>query len=188
MHVMEQLASERTRSNMELAEPRQRGMAMLFDIAILLVIYTAVSFLLPSLVQSDYPDIVKQIDKINAVHSAQNTLTDAQKADAKKSTAATQKDLTTAQKDLTKATNDAKKAGITPATGTTAAKTSTALDKQEQKLRDSIVGTQYLIAFTILILGLLYLVPITVRTGRTLRRPNVIPSPSTSLPHRSSAG
>lgn len=147
---------------MQLAEPRQRGMAMLFDIAILMVIYTAVSFLLPSLVQSDYPDVVKQIDKIGAVHSAQGDLTDANKADATKSTAATQKDLNTAQKDFNTAVKDAKKEGVTPASG------STALDKQEQKLRDSIVGTQYLISITILVLGLLYLVPITARTGRTL--------------------
>jgi uncharacterized RDD family membrane protein YckC len=153
---------------MPLAVPRQRGMAMLFDIAILMVIYTAVSFLLPSIVQSDYPDVVKRIDKISAVHSAQDGVISAQKADTKKSTAATQKALTTAEKNLTTKTNDAKKAGITPATASTPAKTLTALDKQEQKLRDSIVGTQYLIAFTILILGLLYLVPITARTGRTL--------------------
>jgi uncharacterized RDD family membrane protein YckC len=147
---------------MQLAEPRQRGMAMLFDIAILMVIYTAVSFLLPPVVQSDYPDIVKQIDKISAVHSAQNDLTDAKQAAAKKETAATQKDVNSAQKDFDTAVKDAKKEGITPADGTKA------LDKQEQDLRDSIVGTQYLISFTILILGLLYLVPITARTGRTL--------------------
>jgi uncharacterized RDD family membrane protein YckC len=153
---------------MQLAEPRQRGMAMLFDIAILLVIYTAVSFLLPAVVQSDYPDIVKRIDKISTVHTREDDLISAQKADATKSTATTQKNLKTAQQNLTKAVNDAKKAGITPATGSTPAKTVTALDKQEQKLRDSIVGTQYLIAFTILVLGLLYLVPITARTGRTL--------------------
>ena len=59
---------------MELAEPRQRGMAMLFDIAVLLVIYTGVSFLLPAVIQSDYSDIVKQIDKVDTLHSKQNDL------------------------------------------------------------------------------------------------------------------
>lgn len=155
---------------MQLAEPRQRGMAMLFDIAILMVIYTAVSFLLPSLVQSDYPDVVKQIDKIGVVTSAQGDLTDANKADATKSTAATQKDVVSKQKAFDKAVTDAKKTGVKPdvrQTDTSAA-TKTALDKQEQDLRDSIVGTQYLISITILVLGLLYLVPITVRTGHTL--------------------
>ena len=82
---------------MTLAEPRQRGMAMLFDIAILMVIYTAVSFLLPALVQSDYPDIVKQIDKISAVSSAQSDVNDAQKsldnAKTDKASASAQKDL-----------------------------------------------------------------------------------------------
>jgi uncharacterized RDD family membrane protein YckC len=151
---------------MQLAEPRQRGMAMLFDIAILMVIYTAVSFLLPSLLQSDYPDIVKQIDKISAVSSAQSDVTDAQKsvdqAKTNKATTSAQKDLTSAQKDFDTAVKDAKKEGITPASG------SKALDKQEQDLRDSIVGTQYAISITILVLGLLYLVPITVLTGHTL--------------------
>ena len=158
---------------MQLAEPRQRGMAMLFDIAILMVIYTAVSFLLPSLVQSDYPDVVKQIDKISAVSSAQGNVNDAQKsldsAKTDKASASAQKDLTSATKDLTKATKDANKEGAPPASkDKTGAAASKALDKQEQKLRDSIVGTQYLISITILVLGLLYLVPITARTGRTL--------------------
>jgi uncharacterized RDD family membrane protein YckC len=157
---------------MQLAEPRQRGMAMLFDIAILMVIYTAVSFLLPSLVQSDYPDIVKQIDKISAVSSAQGDVNNAQKAldkaNTNTATTSAQKNLNSAQKALTKATKDAKGENITPVTGSTPAKTVTALDKQEQDLRDSIVGTQYLISITILVLGLLYLVPITVRTGHTL--------------------
>ena len=158
---------------MPLAEPRQRGMAMLFDIAILMVIYTAVSFLLPSLVQSDYPDIVKQIDKISAVGSAQSDVNDATKsldsAKTDKASAAAQKDLTSANKDLTKAKKEANKEGVTPASNDkTGAAASKALDKQEQKLRDSIIGTQYAISFTILVLGLLYLVPITARTGRTL--------------------
>jgi curved DNA-binding protein CbpA len=146
---------------MQLAEPRQRGMAMLFDIAILMVIYTGISFLLPAVVQSDYPDIVKQIDKISAVSSAQSDLTTAQKADASKNSAATQKDLTSKQKAFDKAVTDAKKENITPASG------KKALDTQEQDLRDSIVGTQYLISFTILVLGLLYLVPVTAKTGHT---------------------
>ncbi len=150
---------------MELAEPRQRGMAMLFDIAVLMVIYTGISFLLPALVQSDYPDIVKQIDKISAVHSAQNDINDANKAikqaNTAKESASAQKDLKSAETDFNKAVKDAKKEKITPATG------ATALDKQEQDLRDSIVGTQYLISFTILFLGLLYLVPVTAKTGHT---------------------
>ena len=94
-------------------------------------------------------------------------MNDATKANTKKETASTQKDLESAQKDLTKATKEAKKEGVTPATGSTPAKTVTALDKQEQKLRDSIIGTQYLISVAILVLGLLYLVPITARTGHT---------------------
>jgi len=151
---------------MQLAEPRQRGMAMLFDIAILMVIYTGISFLLPAVIQSDYSDIVKQIDKVSSLNSAQNDVNDAQKAldDAKNAsdTKSAQKDLTSAQKDVTKATKEVKDAGIkNPPT------TAKASDAKEQDLRDSIVGTQYAISVTILALGLLYLVPSTARTGRT---------------------
>jgi uncharacterized RDD family membrane protein YckC len=151
---------------MQLAEPRQRGMAMLFDIAILMVIYTGISFLLPAVIQSDYSDIVKQIDKVSSLNSAQNDVKDAQKAvDSAKNasdTKSAQQDLTSAQKDVTKATKEVKDAGIkNPPT------TAKASDAKEQDLRDSIVGTQYAISITILALGLLYLVPSTARTGRT---------------------
>jgi curved DNA-binding protein CbpA len=153
-------------SGMQLAEPRQRGMAMLFDIAILMVIYTGISFLLPAVIQSDYSDIVKQIDKVGTLNSAQNDVNDAQKAldNAKNAsdTKSAQKDLTSAQKDVTKATKEVKDAGIkNPPT------TAKASDAKEQDLRDSIVGTQYAISVTILVLGLLYLVPSTARSGRT---------------------
>jgi curved DNA-binding protein CbpA len=151
---------------MQLAEPRQRGMAMLFDIAILLVIYTGISFLLPAVIQSDYSDIVKQIDKVSTLHDAQNDVNDAQKAldDAKNAsdTRSAQQDLTNAQKDVKKATKEVKDAGIkNPPT------TAKASDTKETDLRSSIVGTQYAIAITILVLGLLYLVPPTARRGQT---------------------
>ena len=153
-------------AGMQLAEPRQRGMAMLFDIAILMVIYTGISFLLPAVIQSDYSDIVKQIDKVSSLNSAQNDKKDAQKAlDSAKNasdTKSAQQDLTSAEKDIKKATKEAKDAGIKhPPT------TAKASDAKEQDLRDSIVGTQYAISITILVLGLLYLVPSTARTGRT---------------------
>ncbi len=152
--------------NMQLAEPRQRGMAMLFDIAILLVIYTGISFLLPAVIQSDYSDIVKQIDKVGTLHNAQTDVNDAQKSLADANNASdrksAQQDLTSAQNDVKKANKEVRDAGIKnpPATAK-------ASDAKEQDLRDSIVGTQYAIAITILVLGLLYLVPSTARTGQT---------------------
>jgi curved DNA-binding protein CbpA len=153
-------------SGMQLAEPRQRGMAMLFDIAILMVIYTGISFLLPAVIQSDYSDIVKQIDKVSTLHDAQNNVNDAQKSldNAKNAsdTKSAQQDLTNAQKDVKKATKEVKDAGIeNPPT------TAKASDTKETDLRNSIVGTQYAIAVTILVLGLLYLVPATARRGQT---------------------
>ncbi len=178
----------------QLAEPRQRGMAMLFDIAILMVIYTGVSFLLPAAIQSDYSDIVKQIDKVSALGTAQSDVSDAQKdvtaaqkdidqsqqalddATTTKATDSAQSklvsarsdlksansDLKDAQKDVKDSTKEVKDAGIkNPPT------TAKASDAKEQDLRDSIVGTQYAISITILVLGLLYLVPSTARSGRT---------------------
>ena len=42
---------------MTIAEPRVRGMALLFDLSILIVIFFAVSLVVPRLIQSDYQDI-----------------------------------------------------------------------------------------------------------------------------------
>jgi uncharacterized RDD family membrane protein YckC len=138
---------------MQLAEPRQRGMAMLFDIAILLVIYTGVSFLLPAVVQSDYSDIVKQIDKVSVLHDKQVDLNDADTA----------KEEEAAQEEVDDAEAEVRDEGINPPA------TARASDNKETELRESIVGTQYAISITILVLGLLYLVPSTARTGRNRR-------------------
>ena len=50
---------------MTIAEPRVRGMALLFDISILIVIFFAVSLVVPRLIQSDYQDIQDRITKVD---------------------------------------------------------------------------------------------------------------------------
>ena len=44
-------------AGMTIAEPRVRGMALLFDISILIVIFFAVSLVVPRSIQSDYQDV-----------------------------------------------------------------------------------------------------------------------------------
>jgi hypothetical protein len=139
---------------------------MLFDIAILMVIFTGINFLLPAAIQSDYSDILKQIDKVSSLSSAQSDVADAQKdlddANNASETRSAQQDLDNARDDVDDATKEVKDAGI--ANPPTTAKAS---DAKEQDLRDSVIGTQYAIFITILVLGLLYLVPPTARSGRT---------------------
>ena len=65
---------------MRIAEPRVRGMALLFDISILIVIFFAVSLVVPRLIQSDYQDIQDRISKTNSLHDARQDVIDAQKS------------------------------------------------------------------------------------------------------------
>jgi curved DNA-binding protein CbpA len=136
-----------------LAEPRVRGMALLFDISILIVIFFGVSLVVPGLIQSDYKDIQDKITKVNNLHDARQTLDNAKSASAKKA----------AQTDYDKAKKDAAKAGVTNTGGTP-----TQLQKQADTLSDKIRTTGYITSGLTLVLGLAYLVPITARTGHTL--------------------
>jgi uncharacterized RDD family membrane protein YckC len=154
---------------MRLAEPRTRGMALLFDISILIVIFFGVSLLLPRLVQSDYQDIQDRISKVNDLHDAREDLTDAQKSvrDAKGAgeTKDAQADLKDAQKDYQDAQKDARDEGV-PASRLD--DTPKQLDKYADTLSDDIRTTGYIVSGSVLVLGLAYLVPVTARKGYTL--------------------
>jgi len=152
---------------MQIAEPRVRGMALLFDIAVLIVIFFGVSLVLPGLLQSDYKDIQNQITKVNDLHDAHSSLDDAQKsvntaksASDKKSA---QSDLKSAQKDYDSAKKAAQKQGVKNTDGTTKQ-----LQKQSDDLTSKIRTTGYITSGVTLVLGLAYLVPITARKGYTL--------------------
>jgi curved DNA-binding protein CbpA len=138
---------------MRLAEPRVRGMALLFDISILIVIFFGVNLVLPGLIQSDYKDIQDRITKTNDLHDSRQTLDNAKSANDKKS----------AQKDYDKAKKDAEKAGVTNVDGT-----AKQLQQQSDKLTEKIRTTTYVTSGVTLVLGLAYLVPITARKGYTL--------------------
>lgn len=121
-----------------LAETRPRGMALLFDISILLLIYIGMQFVMPSLIQSDYKDISDKITACNSVHD-----------DAK---SASKSDKTKCGIDTT-ATNKAQES---------------AAQKKSDKLSSDIQGTQYKTLVIIFILFMLYLVPATAVAGKTL--------------------
>jgi curved DNA-binding protein CbpA len=154
-------------AGMQLAEPRVRGMALLFDVAVLIVIFFGVSLVLPGLIQSDYKDIQDKITKVNDLHDARQSLDDAQKSvnDAKSASdkKSAQSDLTSAQKDYNTAKKDAQKQGVTNTDGS-----AKQLQKQSDDLTDKIRTTGYITSGITLVLGLAYLVPITVRKGYTL--------------------
>jgi uncharacterized RDD family membrane protein YckC len=168
---------------MRLAEPRVRGMALLFDLSILIVIFFAVNLLVPNLVQSDYRDINDRITKVNDLKSAredrddaQDSVDRAQKAvDNAKSASATktaqadlrsaQQDLKSAQKDYQDAQKDAKDEGVPQARLDDKPK---ALQKYADKLADDVRGTTFIMYGVVFVLSMLYLVPITARKGYTL--------------------
>jgi curved DNA-binding protein CbpA len=147
---------------MHLAETKSRGMALAFDLAVCVIIYTAVLFVVPGLVKSGYSDIVDRSQKITDVKDAQQSVIDA------KST----KDKNAATKDLQKAETAAKKAGVTPAEASTPKKRVDALDKQATKLNDSVRSALLVANVTIAALALLYLVPLTAIKGYTLGMKN----------------
>src|SRR6478736_5501047 len=88
-------------AGMTIAEPRVRGMALLFDISILIVIFFTVSLVVPRLIQSDYQDIQDRISKTTDLKDARQSVIDAQKdvngAKTASQTKSAQSDLKNAQ-------------------------------------------------------------------------------------------
>jgi curved DNA-binding protein CbpA len=154
---------------MSIAEPRVRGMALLFDISVLIVIFFAVSLAVPRLVQSDYQDIQDRISKVGSLKDARSSLTDAQKSAATAKTASDKKsaqsDLKSAQKDYKSAQKDAKGAGVPEARLDDSTKK---LQTYSDHLSDKVRTTSLVTQATTFVLALLYLVPITVRKGYTM--------------------
>lgn len=168
---------------MTLAEPRVRGMALLFDLSILIVIFFAVNLLVPNLVQSDYRDINDRIAKVNDLKSAREDLNDAQQSvnsaqkavDNAKSASATksaQSDLKSAQSDLKDAQKDyrdaQKDAADKDVPRARLDDTPKQLQKYSDKLADDVRGTTFIMYGVVFVLAMLYLVPITARKGYTL--------------------
>ena len=169
-------------AGVRLAEPRARGMAMLFDLAILVVLFSGVSFLLPGLIKSDYHKIIDRISNLNDLHDSQVSIDDANsaiksadKAIAKAQDSGKSADVKSAQSDRKSAASDlknaesafAKTAKDAKKNGVAAPHDAKALQKHVDNLNDGLQSTQYVTALVTLVLAMLYLVPITARTGKT---------------------
>lgn len=156
-------------AGMTIAEPRVRGMALLFDISILIVIFFAVSLVVPRLIQSDYQDIQDRVTKVGDLKDARENLNDAQKsvdrADTASETKSAQSDLKDAQKDFNDAKKDARDADVPEARLDDTPKQ---LDTYADNLRADIQTTSYITTGLTFVLALAYLVPLTARKGRTL--------------------
>ncbi len=175
---------------MRLAQPKARGMALLFDLAVVLVILYAVQFFVPPMLQSDYKDIQSQVTQVDNASAAQGKIDDANAAIKKADTAvakaedsgksgdlkSAQSDLKSAQSDLKSAKgdfNDAQKSFNDKQQNMNKAATELPhsqkqLDKLSSSLADDIKTTGYITALVTLVLSLIYLVPITAITGHTL--------------------
>jgi uncharacterized RDD family membrane protein YckC len=165
---------------MRIAEPRARGMALLFDIAVVLIVYWAVLLVVPGVINSDYKDKVDQVGWYNDLHDAQSNINDANSSikDAQKSIdnaknasdqksaesdlKSAQSDLKSAQKDFNDNAKKLEKANLPVPHDTDK------IQQQADDLSSDIRPAQYLSYLVVLVLALLYLVPMTAITGRTL--------------------
>jgi uncharacterized RDD family membrane protein YckC len=160
-------------AGMTLAEPRVRGMALLFDISILIVIFFAVSLIVPRLIQSDYQDIQDRISNTSDLKDARESLRDAQKdVDNAKNASdrrSANSDLRDAQKDYRSAVKDARDADV-PARflDTSDPPTPKQLQTYIDNQSDEIKTTGYITTGLTFVLALAYLVPMTARKGYTL--------------------
>jgi uncharacterized RDD family membrane protein YckC len=160
-------------AGMTLAEPRVRGMALLFDISILIVIFFAVSLIVPRLIQSDYQDIQDRISKTTDLKDAREDVISAEKDVANAKSASDERsansDLDDAEKDYRDAVKDAREADV-PARFLDAEQPpspkqlQTYIDNQS----DEIQTTGYITTGLTFALAMAYLVIPTARTGRTL--------------------
>ena len=157
-------------AGMTIAEPRVRGMALLFDISILIVIFFTVSLVVPRLIQSDYQDIQDRISKTTDLKDARQSVIDAQKdvdgAKTASETKSAQSDLSDAQKDYRDAVKDAKDADV-PARflNTEDPPTTKQLQTYADKQSDEIKTTGYVTTGLTFVLALAYLVPMTRPEG-----------------------
>jgi F0F1-type ATP synthase membrane subunit b/b' len=174
-----------------IAQPRVRGMALLFDLAVVIIIFTAVQYLVPPLVQSDYRDKQEQILSIDEAKAAKEDLQDAEQSidDANEAIANAENsgnddDVQNARADLESAQDDRRGAredleaaqedfnerqeNLDLTDQDLSAMTPNQLDALSDQLADDTRSTGYVVQLTALVLILLYLVPVTVATGSTL--------------------
>lgn len=168
-------------AGMRIAEPRARGMALLFDFAVVLAVYWLVLLVVPGLVNSDYQTKFDNANHFSKLHDAQVDIDDAQKAIADANSAADKAttsserqsaadDLKSARSDLSSARKDFNDAAkdVDQQYKSKVVHNAKSLDKTSTNLSDDIRSAQYVAYVVVLVVALLYLVPATAITGRTL--------------------
>jgi uncharacterized RDD family membrane protein YckC len=169
-------------SGMRLAEPRARGMALLFDFAVVLAVYWLALLVVPGLVNSDYQTKLDNSTRFSKMHDAQVDIDDANKNIDKANAAIAKAEngnsssLQSAQDDLQSAQSDKKdaekkfndQAKDARKDGYATPHDAKALEKQADDLSSDVRGPQYVAYLVVLIVALAYLVPATALTGRTL--------------------
>jgi uncharacterized RDD family membrane protein YckC len=132
--------------------PKQRIIAMVIDLLVIIVIVSASQIAASSVAKSQKPEIVKQVDNLNDQINDQNKI----KSDADKRVSADKKANNTTAQATDQKTSDAAKAKVTALTKQR--------DDEEAKLAAYFLGGIAIAFF----LGFLYLAVPTALTGRTL--------------------
>jgi curved DNA-binding protein CbpA len=152
--------------NLEMADPKTRSLAMLFDFSVLLVIFLVVQFVGVEMINNQYP---KQRDRIDAL------IKQVDKAEDAKSDADDAKDKADNQLDAAQKENDSAAEADAEAAADQADANAKAADKKVENLNDDLLEEQnklrpmyLLITGVVLVLALLYTVPMSARSGQTV--------------------
>ena len=154
-------------AGMHLAQKRQRGYAITFDLSILAVLYILfVSVLIPMVLENQYP---AKVDRLDAISNQ------VEKLDDQKSAAEDRADKANDRADQARENNNDDAAAEARDEARAAERTADQRDDEITKLQDEasdlqgdMLGTTYLMLGGLLLVALLYLVPSTVMTGQTL--------------------
>ena len=151
---------------MRFAESKPRGLALLFDLMVLIILVNGSGYLVPRLVRSDYGKISDQITKLTDNRDSENNLADKFKSTESSETAKAK--AADKRNDVAAATTARNKAGNAKVAAANATSKANADQKQIDADNNKIQTGQYLAALAGIVLALVYLVPSTALTGQTL--------------------
>jgi hypothetical protein len=151
---------------MRFAEPKPRGLALLFDLMVLIILVNGSGYLVPRLVRSDYGKISDQITKLTDKRDHQNSLADT--ADSNKSSYTDKANAAKKKGDTEAEATDREKASAAAANAKAHRAEANADQKKIDADNNKIQTGQYLAGLVGIVLALVYLVPSTALTGQTL--------------------
>ena len=152
-------------AGMEFARKRARNLAMLFDVAILMVVFMVSLQVIPGVVDSTY---TKQVDQYNAQVKVFDKLDSARGKAQTAADAAVSKAKAAEKKGSIDATTLRAKATDLTATAKTKKATADTQNTELKRLAKAVpIAPQYAAIGVVLAFGLLYTVPSSARTGQT---------------------